>query len=82
MAGATDSSAAAQSLQRLRRELLPQTTGTVPDTEWAATGRTASDADFRERMAAALPPVVAPGGGTRGALSAGVDRRQVGQPTR
>ena len=59
VAGATDSSEATQSLQRLRNELLPQTVGTVPDTEWAVAGRTASDADFRDRMAAALPPVVA-----------------------
>ncbi|MEV1320655.1 MMPL family transporter [Micromonospora arborensis] len=59
VAGATDSGAATQSLRRLRGELLPQTVGTVADTEWAVAGRTASDADFRDRMAAALPLVVA-----------------------
>ncbi|MFI5484834.1 MMPL family transporter [Micromonospora echinaurantiaca] len=59
VAGASDSSAATQSLRRLRNELLPATVGTIPDTEWAVAGRTASDADFRDRMAAALPPVVA-----------------------
>ncbi|MFY1594883.1 MMPL family transporter [Micromonospora sp. WMMD737] len=59
VAGASDSSEATLSLRRLRDELLPQTVGTVPDTEWAVAGRTASDADFRDRMAAALPPVVA-----------------------
>ncbi|MEU5726352.1 MMPL family transporter [Micromonospora sp. NPDC047738] len=59
VAGASDSSEATQSLRRLRSELLPQTVGTVPDTQWAVAGRTASDADFRDRMAGALPPVVA-----------------------
>ncbi|WP_244200466.1 MMPL family transporter [Micromonospora arborensis] len=59
VSGATDSGAATQSLRRLRGELLPQTVGTVADTEWAVAGRTASDADFRDRMAAALPLVVA-----------------------
>ncbi|MFG1869782.1 MMPL family transporter [Micromonospora arborensis] len=59
VAGATDSSEATQSLQRLRGELLPQTVGAVADTQWAVAGRTASDADFRDRMAAALPLVVA-----------------------
>jgi RND superfamily putative drug exporter len=59
VAGTTDSHAAAQSLHRLRAELLPQTVGTVPGTEWAVAGRTASDADFRDRMADALPAVVA-----------------------
>ncbi|WFF00213.1 MMPL family transporter [Micromonospora sp. WMMD964] len=59
VAGTSDSSEATQSLRRLRTELLPQTVGTVPDTEWAVAGRTASDADFRDQMAAALPPVVA-----------------------
>ncbi|MFF0153523.1 MMPL family transporter [Micromonospora sp. NPDC005203] len=58
VAGASDSRVATQSLRRLRGELLPQTVGTVPETRWAVTGRTASDADFRDRMAAALPPVV------------------------
>ncbi|SIM87402.1 MMPL family transporter [Micromonospora cremea] len=59
VADASDSHVATQSLRRLRTELLPQTVGTVADTEWAVAGRTASDADFRDRMAAALPPVVA-----------------------
>ncbi|MDG4788167.1 MMPL family transporter [Micromonospora sp. WMMD1102] len=59
VAGASDSSEATQSLHRLRTLLLPQTVGTVPNTEWAVAGRTASDADFRDRMASALPPVVA-----------------------
>lgn len=59
VAGASDSREATQSLRRLRSELLPATVGTVPGTEWAVAGRTASDADFRDRMAAALPPVVA-----------------------
>ncbi|MFE9207126.1 MMPL family transporter [Micromonospora sp. NPDC007230] len=58
VAGASDSSEATQSLRRLRSELLPQTVGTVPDTQWAVAGRTASDADFRDRMAGALPLVV------------------------
>ncbi|SCL54399.1 putative drug exporter of the RND superfamily [Micromonospora citrea] len=57
--GTSDSHAAAESLHRLRAELLPQTVGTVPDTEWAVAGRTANDADFRDRMADALPGVVA-----------------------
>ncbi|MGN9766533.1 MMPL family transporter [Micromonospora sp. SD12] len=59
VAGASDSSDATLSLRRLRDELVPQTVGTVAGTEWAVAGRTASDADFRDRMAAALPPVVA-----------------------
>ncbi|MFG3710001.1 MMPL family transporter [Micromonospora sp. NPDC047730] len=59
VAGTTDSRAAAESLHRLRAELLPQTVGTVPGTEWAVAGRTANDADFRDRMADALPAVVA-----------------------
>ncbi|MEV5768714.1 MMPL family transporter [Micromonospora sp. NPDC052213] len=59
VAGTSGSDVATQSLRRLRTELLPRTVGTVPDTEWAVAGRTASDADFRDRMAAALPPVVA-----------------------
>ncbi|MGW4497159.1 MMPL family transporter [Micromonospora sp. NPDC004336] len=57
--GTSDSDVAAESLHRLRAELLPQTVGTVPDTEWAVAGRTANDADFRDRMADALPAVVA-----------------------
>ncbi|GGM42675.1 membrane protein [Micromonospora sonchi] len=59
VSGTSDSSEAAQSLHRLRTELLPETVGRVPGTEWAVAGRTASDADFRDRMAAALPSVVA-----------------------
>ncbi|MBM7494904.1 RND superfamily putative drug exporter [Micromonospora luteifusca] len=58
VAGTSDSHVATQSLRRLRGELLPQTIGTVPETQWAVAGRTASDADFRDRMAAALAPVV------------------------
>jgi RND superfamily putative drug exporter len=59
VAGASDSTEATQSLQRLRRELLPRTVGTVEGAEWAVAGRTASDADSRQRMAAALPLVIA-----------------------
>jgi RND superfamily putative drug exporter len=58
VAGASDSPAAVGSLQRLRGELLPRTVGTVAGTEWAVAGRTAGDADFRDRMASALPLVI------------------------
>ncbi|MEJ3746736.1 MMPL family transporter [Actinomycetes bacterium KLBMP 9797] len=59
VAGASDSPEARQSLRQLRDQLLPQTVGTISGTEWAVAGRTASDTDFRDRVAAALPPVIA-----------------------
>jgi RND superfamily putative drug exporter len=59
VAGASDSPQAQQSLSQLRDRLLPQTVGTVSGTEWAVAGRTASDADFRDRVGAGLPLVVA-----------------------
>ncbi|MFC6017469.1 MMPL family transporter [Plantactinospora solaniradicis] len=58
VAGPVDGEQAKQALQRLRAELLPETVGTVPETEFAVAGRTATDQDFLDRMSDALPLVV------------------------
>jgi uncharacterized membrane protein YdfJ with MMPL/SSD domain len=59
LAGTGDNAASIGALKALRSTLLPETVGTVPDTEYAVTGLTAATHDFNVLMKQRLPFVFA-----------------------
>jgi putative drug exporter of the RND superfamily len=56
--GTSDSPAAYQTLDKLRKELVPQTVGSIDGAEYAVGGWIASDKDFNSEMQKSLLPVV------------------------
>ncbi len=58
LTGAGDNTASKQAILQLRRELVPETFGSVPGVETAVTGASAEDVDFTQQMESGLPYVI------------------------
>jgi uncharacterized membrane protein YdfJ with MMPL/SSD domain len=59
LAGKGDDDVSIAALGTLRKQVIPQTVGTLPDTQVAVTGLTAGTKDFNDQMKSRMPIVIA-----------------------